>query len=348
MLAPWASGRRRPRIAIVGAGTNPIKRLFPALMEINGRFDVRVFEVRPVRGLPFPCDVVSDDPGALTRALEVGCFDAVIIEAPAVTHPSLIRAALNAGTPLVICEKPIALTMTEGEEVVRLCRAAEPRQMVRVLDHYLGLGLTQRLLGVVRSGELGSSGALSLELTLHEDKAISEHEIAEHRPGMGAFLHHGIAFMCAVFPEAELIPVDAQVARHPAAPKEVADTYRAAVFEDGTTHQELARVSAGKYFAVARRQFGVRGPLGSAVLDRVAEQLRVKFRDAVEVAIGGAARDLGYRSTLAALAERRIPEWLLTPQASLRVLNLVEEAEGRASPAVIYDDVVVDWQMLTA
>lgn len=338
---------RPPRVAIIGAGDNFGKRLLPALVEVEGRLDIRVFDIRPVSGVPFPCTVVSDEPDTLARVLHAENFDAAIIEAPAVTHPTLIRAALKSGIQRVVCEKPIALTATEGEQVVRLCQMAEPRQKVRFMDHYLGLSLVQRLLRIVQSGKLGPTSALRLELKLHEDKGLTEKEIAEHRPGMGAFLHHTVAFLCMVFPEVTLVPVEARVAHHWAAPSDVADTYRAAVFQDANTHGVLAHVSAGKYFSVAKRQFEVRGPFGSAVLDRVTEQLTVNLRGTPPIVIAGAAGDLGYRSTIAALADRRLPRWLLTPQNALRISRLLDEAHSKAYPVNVYEDLIVDWQVLT-
>ncbi|MBQ0825892.1 Gfo/Idh/MocA family protein [Streptomyces tagetis] len=58
---------------------------------------------------------VADSPEAVLSA----GVDAVVIAAATDAHPGLIRAAVEAGVP-VFCEKPVARTMAEGVEVLRV------------------------------------------------------------------------------------------------------------------------------------------------------------------------------------------------------------------------------------
>ncbi|WP_030421170.1 Gfo/Idh/MocA family oxidoreductase [Streptomyces sp. SCSIO 75703] len=58
---------------------------------------------------------VADSPEAVLSA----GVDAVVVAAATDAHPALIRAAVEAGVP-VFCEKPVARTMAEGVEVLRM------------------------------------------------------------------------------------------------------------------------------------------------------------------------------------------------------------------------------------
>lgn len=86
--------------------------------------------------------VVLDDPR----------ISAVVIAAPAAQHYALAKAALARGKDVFV-EKPLALTSTEGTELVRI---AEERERVLMVGHILQFHpAIITLNNLVRSGELG-------------------------------------------------------------------------------------------------------------------------------------------------------------------------------------------------
>ncbi|MDY0004763.1 MAG: Gfo/Idh/MocA family oxidoreductase, partial [Polyangia bacterium] len=78
--------------------------------------------------------------------------DAVVIAAPATAHADLARRALEADKDVLV-EKPLALTVAEGERLVRLARE---RKRVLMVGHVLMYHpAVRRLQQLVREGALG-------------------------------------------------------------------------------------------------------------------------------------------------------------------------------------------------
>ena len=76
----------------------------------------------------------------------------VIIASPAVSHYSMAREALLSGKDVLV-EKPLALSVKEGEELVALARSRGRILMVgHLLEYHPGVTEVKRL---VDSGELG-------------------------------------------------------------------------------------------------------------------------------------------------------------------------------------------------
>jgi predicted dehydrogenase len=107
----------------------------------------------------------------------------IVIATPAETHYELTRQALEAGKD-VLCEKPLALTLEQGAELVRLAERQERILMVgHVLEYHPGV---VRLLELVRDGELGRvryiySNRLSLGKVRREENILwsfAPHDIA--------------------------------------------------------------------------------------------------------------------------------------------------------------------------
>lgn len=102
-------------------------------------------------------NVAAEYPGLRCEAgvdalLEDPSVDALVIAAPAAEHHRLTRAALLAGKD-VFCEKPLALSVAEGEELVALARE---RRRVLMVGHVLRYHPAVRRLGeLVAGGELG-------------------------------------------------------------------------------------------------------------------------------------------------------------------------------------------------
>lgn len=86
------------------------------------------------------------------QALQTPGLEAVVLATPAVTHYSMIRAALEQGLH-VLCEKPLTLCPAEALE---LCELAERQQRQLVVDHtYLFHPAVQQGQRLIEQGELG-------------------------------------------------------------------------------------------------------------------------------------------------------------------------------------------------
>jgi UDP-2-acetamido-3-amino-2,3-dideoxy-glucuronate N-acetyltransferase len=90
--------------------------------------------------------------GSFDEVLASGDVSAVSIATPAETHGPLVRRALEAGLDVLV-EKPLCLSVTEGEELVAL---AEKRGRVLMVGHLLWYHpAVLRLRELVEAGELG-------------------------------------------------------------------------------------------------------------------------------------------------------------------------------------------------
>jgi len=89
-------------------------------------------------------------------------IDAVIIATPPSTHYELARAALEAGKHCWV-EKPLAMSIAQGEELVRL--AARSRSVLFVDETFLYDPLIRTAREWIRGGRLGTLQHLSFERT---------------------------------------------------------------------------------------------------------------------------------------------------------------------------------------
>ncbi|MCU0911347.1 MAG: Gfo/Idh/MocA family oxidoreductase, partial [Rhodobacteraceae bacterium] len=78
--------------------------------------------------------------------------DLVTVATPNATHFEITRAFLAAGFH-VLCEKPMTLTVEEGEEIVRLAR--ETGRLCAVNYGYTGYALVRHMRAMVARGDLG-------------------------------------------------------------------------------------------------------------------------------------------------------------------------------------------------
>jgi predicted dehydrogenase len=127
-------------------------------------------------------------PGALATSnydelLSRPDLDAVVIATPAETHHALARKALEAGKDVLV-EKPLALTYSDGADLVRLADERERILMVgHVLEYHPAIVALQRLM---REGRLGKvryiySNRLSLGKIRREENILwsfAPHDIA--------------------------------------------------------------------------------------------------------------------------------------------------------------------------
>ena len=80
-------------------------------------------------------------------------IDLVTVATPNATHFEITRAFLDAGFD-VLCEKPMTMTVAEGEEIVRLARRTG--RICAVNYGYTGYALVRQMRAMVARGDLGA------------------------------------------------------------------------------------------------------------------------------------------------------------------------------------------------
>lgn len=137
-------------VALIGCGQwgRNLARNLAALGALRAVCDPNPVVLEGVRSL-YPDVVVTPHPTALLRDPEV---TACVIATPSAFHYSLARQAIEAGKDVFV-EKPLALTVREGEALVEL---AEARGLVLMVGHVLEYHpAVARLRSLVASGDLG-------------------------------------------------------------------------------------------------------------------------------------------------------------------------------------------------
>jgi predicted dehydrogenase len=99
---------------------------------------------------------------ALTEAADENGIDFVIIATPNHLHYPVAKAFLSAGIH-VICDKPLAFTVAEGEELVRLVEGGKP--LFALTHNYTGYPAVRQAREMVRSGQLGEIRKVMVEYT---------------------------------------------------------------------------------------------------------------------------------------------------------------------------------------
>lgn len=140
----------RPNIALIGCGQwgRNLARNLAALGVLRAVCDSNPGVLEEVRTL-YPEVTVTVDPSAVLEDSEIeGC----VVATPSAFHFELARQALQAGKDVLV-EKPLALTVREGEALVEL---AEKRRRILMVGHLLEYHpATEKLLELVKSAELG-------------------------------------------------------------------------------------------------------------------------------------------------------------------------------------------------
>jgi predicted dehydrogenase len=140
------------QVAVVGAGywgPNLIRNFqsHPAT-ELRYVYDLDAERARKAIGRYSTVRVAS----ALEQVLEDPEVEAVTIATPAATHLELALAALNAGKHVLV-EKPLALTVAEGQKIVD---AAEERGLTLMCDHtYCYTPAVQKIRELTHAGTIG-------------------------------------------------------------------------------------------------------------------------------------------------------------------------------------------------
>ena len=99
---------------------------------------------------------------ASSEAADKNGIDFVIIATPNDLHYPVARAFLSAGIH-VVCDKPLALTLAEGEELVRLVEAGPT--LFALTHNYTGYPAVRQARDMVRAGQLGEIRKVMVEYT---------------------------------------------------------------------------------------------------------------------------------------------------------------------------------------
>jgi scyllo-inositol 2-dehydrogenase (NADP+) len=151
-----ASKGQKIRIGLVGLGWVSTHRHLPALKR-DPRFEIVGLADRDgdlaqlwARRLGIPNHCAASK---IEEIAWVDHADAIDVVTSPMSHYALIRDALVAGKH-VITEKPFAMSIAEGEELVELARAAE-RQLA-IVHNFQFASSTKRLLHDMKTGSIGN------------------------------------------------------------------------------------------------------------------------------------------------------------------------------------------------
>lgn len=151
-----AKGKRRIRYAVVGEGYISQAAVLPAFRHARKNSELAA--------------LVSGDPTKLRKlgkkyeventfsyeqydeCLESGAIDAVYIALPNHMHHEYTVRAARAGIH-VLCEKPMAVTVVECEEMIRACKENDVELMIAYRLHFEQANL--KAVSIARSGKIG-------------------------------------------------------------------------------------------------------------------------------------------------------------------------------------------------
>jgi predicted dehydrogenase len=99
---------------------------------------------------------------ALAEAADANGIDFVIVATPNNLHYPVAKAFLSAGIH-VICDKPLAFTVTEGEDLVKIVEGGTT--LFALTHNYTGYPAVREARAMVRSGQLGEIRKVMVEYT---------------------------------------------------------------------------------------------------------------------------------------------------------------------------------------
>jgi predicted dehydrogenase len=143
------------RFGLIGCGWIVERNHAPAMSGVDGIEVVAVADPSPGR-----TDVVGDMLGLPTSArhsdyrdlLARGDIDVVSIATPPTTHREVVMAAAAASVH-AICEKPLAITLSDCDAMIEACREASIT--LAVYHNYLYLQTVRRLRELIGAGAIG-------------------------------------------------------------------------------------------------------------------------------------------------------------------------------------------------
>ena len=148
---PWVRvSKANPQIAVIGAGDwgRNLLRVFDELGTLGAICEVNPERLETCKALFSKYRFFT----SYSQVLQDKSIEGVAIATPSETHGPMVRQALEAGKDVFV-EKPLCLSVREGEDLVRL---AEERRRILMIGHLLWYHpAILKLQEVVRSGELG-------------------------------------------------------------------------------------------------------------------------------------------------------------------------------------------------
>jgi predicted dehydrogenase len=279
----------RTRIGIIGLGM-AVAPHAASLVDLADRVEV-AYAFSPTEkrrksfGERFPFPLAD----SLDAMLTDKSVDAVMILTPPNTHLRLARQAFRAGKH-VLLEKPLEVTTTNSEELVRLARAAK-RKLGIVLQHRFRPS-GRRLIEIVRAGELGRLVAASASVRVWRPQSYYDEpgRGTLARDGGGVLLTqaiHTLDLLIAVAGEAD--EVSSYSTTTPIHRMETEDLVAAAVrFGNGALGTIEATTAAYPGFP---ERIEVIGEKGTGAVSGT--ELRVRFADGREEAIRSDATEGG-------------------------------------------------------
>lgn len=260
------------RIALVGAGRTVTIGHAPALQALHDLYQVVAIADQSREALDNAGILLAVPPGKryidYREMLQQGDIDAVSVTLPHAFHREVTIDALNAGLN-VITERPIALSTSDAEEIIRL--AEQKNKHVIVLHYYLYYPPFREAIRTVSDGSIGEPffarcegvtggygpGTASYHPDWHADPEIS---------GGGVWLDSGYhsAYLCVSLLGARVEAVGARTANYTTG-LQVDDTAAAQLYHanGGVSSVQAAwSVPSG-----GSRVFEVYGTEGSIVID---------------------------------------------------------------------------------
>jgi predicted dehydrogenase len=252
----------------------------------------------------------------------------VVIATPAETHHALVLEFLRAGKD-VFCEKPLATTYAQGQEMVDAARELSRILMVgHLLEHHPGI---LRLAELVRSGELGA-------LRYIHSSRLSLGKIRREEDVLWSFAPHDISVILRLM---GCLPVQVSAVGGSYVQPGIADAATASLlFESGVR----AHISLSWLHPFKEQRLVVIGSKGAASYDDVSKELirydqRVDIIDGAPVPVKGDAVKLAFppdeplrlecAAFLKAISTREQPA--TDGESGLRVLQVLQAAQHSLS-----------------
>jgi predicted dehydrogenase len=131
------------------------------------------------------------EPMGVEELLKLDEVDLVYIATPPFLHYAQVRAALEAGKH-VICEKPLALTVAQADDLLQLARASDRLCIANLMQRYNPLfGAVRRL---IESRVLGECLHGWFDNAAGDEGLAAEHWFWDRAKSGGIFVEHGVHF----------------------------------------------------------------------------------------------------------------------------------------------------------
>ncbi|HVY25149.1 MAG TPA: Gfo/Idh/MocA family oxidoreductase [Polyangiaceae bacterium] len=143
------------RYAVIGAGNIAQMAVLPAFKHAKNSLLSALISSDPDKraelGKKYDIELTGDYPD-LERILKSGAVDAVYVATPNALHKDHVLLAARCKVH-VLCEKPLAASVADAEEMARACEQASVKLMVAYRLHFEEANL--KAIDIVRSGKIG-------------------------------------------------------------------------------------------------------------------------------------------------------------------------------------------------